>query len=282
MAIIQVNMRSSCLGRQVRFNAVLPIDAAPQKPLKTLYLLHGYMCASTTWFTDTLDLGSYANAHGIAIIMPDGENHFYVDAPNGEKYSEFIGRELVEFTRRVFPLSREREDTMIGGISMGGYGAVYNGMKYSDVFGHIIGISPANIIHELPSATVEPNEVGATRAYYEMVFGELDNILSTEFALDVCAKQMLESGRPLPDLYFACGWNDMLVRPNRVFHAALKELGIEHIYEEGAGGHEPAFFNPHFDRAINRICPLPEGFRSAPAYVDEEKNSPFYKGDTNA
>lgn len=55
--------------------------------------------------------------------MPFGENKFYVDHPQSNAYfSKFIGEELVSFTRRSFPLSTKREDTFIGGLSMGGYG----------------------------------------------------------------------------------------------------------------------------------------------------------------
>lgn len=50
--------------------------------------------------------------------------------PNGsDNYGDFIGRELVELTRKIFPLSHKREDTFIGGLSMGGYGAIPNGIE---------------------------------------------------------------------------------------------------------------------------------------------------------
>lgn len=49
--------------------------------------------------------------------MPSGENRFYLDdEKSGELYGEFIGKELVEFTRKLFPLSDKREDTFIAGL----------------------------------------------------------------------------------------------------------------------------------------------------------------------
>lgn len=63
--------------------------------------------------------------------MPACENKFYVDNERShEYYSRFIGEELVDMTRRLFPLSHQREDTFIAGLSMGGYGAIVNGLKY--------------------------------------------------------------------------------------------------------------------------------------------------------
>lgn len=76
--------------------------------------------------------------------MPSGENRFYLDdEKSGELYGEFIGKELVEFTRKLFPLSDKREDTFIAGLSMGGYGAIRNGLKYAENFGCVIGLSAA-------------------------------------------------------------------------------------------------------------------------------------------
>ena len=43
----------------------------------------------------------------------------------------------------MLPLSTKREDTFIGGISMGGYGALYNGFKYRDTFSKVAAFSPA-------------------------------------------------------------------------------------------------------------------------------------------
>ena len=45
-------------------------------------------------------------------------------------------------TRKLLPLSHRREDTFIAGISMGGYGALINGLRYSDTFSKIGMLSP--------------------------------------------------------------------------------------------------------------------------------------------
>ena len=55
MAIIQCTFSSMSLHRPVNFTAVLPGDSmfpmpGPMKPLKTLYLLHGYGGGSMEWF----------------------------------------------------------------------------------------------------------------------------------------------------------------------------------------------------------------------------------------
>ena len=61
--------------------------------------------------------------------MPSGDNSFYIDQllPNQE-YGKFIGQELVEITRRAFPLAHKREETILAGLSMGGFGLYLYGL----------------------------------------------------------------------------------------------------------------------------------------------------------
>ena len=135
MALVQVNFISKMLSRTVTFNAIIPLDkisfgeeeVAEEKPLKTLYLLHGAFGNYTDYLSGTR-IQRWAEEHNLAVIMPSGENQFYVDKPSrGENYGAYVADELVEFTRKMFPLSHKKEDTFIAGLSMGGYGALING-----------------------------------------------------------------------------------------------------------------------------------------------------------
>jgi len=277
MAFIQARFTSNALKRNVRFNVILPSDPmllpgmeAPKGPFKTIYLLHGYTGSLNGWLLNA-ELGDIPQLYDTAIVMPDGENHFYVDAhKRHDDYSRFISEELVEFTRAMFPLSHKREDTAIGGISMGGYGSLYNGMRYSDTFGHIIAISPANIIHELKDSSEEPNNVGASRGYYEGVFGDLDKANETELNLRILASRLKAEGKEFPSIYLACGWNDMLHAPNKAFHEHLVSLGVDHVWREGPGSHLHDFFYPHLKEGIAGFAPaLPE--KPNPFWVDHEE-----------
>jgi S-formylglutathione hydrolase FrmB len=259
MALIQANFTSLCLKRTVPFNAILPADQMSslympaRLPLKAFYILHGYTGSCMDWFLNS-ELGDLSAKYGLAFIMPDAENHFYVDDHKRcDLYGEFIGRELVDFTRRVFPLSREAGDTIIGGVSMGGYGALRNGLKYSDVFGHVIAISPAIITQELRAATDEPNHVGATRGFYESVFGDLDKAAESDVDLHWLVNRLHEKGGKFPDIYIACGYNDMLVYESRRLDGHLNALGIQHAYEEGHGTHDYEFFNAYLRHALDRL-----------------------------
>ncbi|MCL2402058.1 MAG: esterase family protein [Oscillospiraceae bacterium] len=281
MAWFQVSFGSSKLKRQVNANVLIPADdrmgLVPRgdKQYKTLYLLHGYSGDYTDWLTNT-SLMEMAMMNDIAIVMPSGENSFYLDIErSGRMYSEFIGQELVDFTRRVFPLSRKREDTIIGGLSMGGYGALYNGLKHNDVFAHVIALSSALIVDTAPSSTYEPNMMGIHRGYFEEVFGDLDTLMESDKNLEVLAKQVLDKGKNLPDLYIACGWNDNLCYGNRKFSKYLNDIGFKHIYEEGAGTHEWPFWNNFLKRGLARLELAPKmPPMTPPFWTDAESDSP--------
>lgn len=146
MAFLQIDYKSEALMRGVNIKVILPSDGMAGKwepPYKTLYLLPGYSATATELIT-YLGLRGQSELKGIAIVLPDGENLFYQDLPDRMTfYSTYVGKELVEVTRKMLPLSTKREDTFIGGISMGGYGALYNGFKYRDTFSKVVAFSPA-------------------------------------------------------------------------------------------------------------------------------------------
>lgn len=144
MAFLQIDYKSEALMRGVNIKVILPSDGMAGKwepPYKTLYLLPGYSATATELIT-YLGLRGQSELKGIAIVLPDGENLFYQDLPDRMTfYSTYVGKELVEVTRKMLPLSTKREDTFIGGISMGGYGALYNGFKYRDTFSKVVAFS---------------------------------------------------------------------------------------------------------------------------------------------
>ena len=158
MALIQTTYFSKALSRNVTFTAVIPapkmvfpgMPAPEKKPFKTLYLLHGILGNHADW-SSCSRIRMLAEEKNLAVMMPSGENSFYVDDEvRGNMFGEFIGVDLVEATREIFKLSDKREDTYIAGLSMGGYGAIRNGLKYCDTFSHVAGLSSALITYQAP------------------------------------------------------------------------------------------------------------------------------------
>lgn len=155
MAILHVEMRFETLKRTVPFNVILPVEKF-RGPYPTLYLLHGLTDNCSAWLTNTR-IRMWAEKSGLAVVMPSGENSFYLDVLVKDgclgDFGEYIGRELVDMTREMFPLSRKREDTYLCGLSMGGYGACRNGLKYHDVFSKAAVLSGALHFYYLSKKT---------------------------------------------------------------------------------------------------------------------------------
>jgi S-formylglutathione hydrolase FrmB len=165
MALIQVNYMSRALFRIVPLNVILPADKfdadtdrymqQKDRKYKTLYLLHGLLGNYTDWVSQTR-IQKWAEEKDLAVVMPSGDNSFYFRSRTPwNDYETFIGEELVEMTRRMFPLSERREDTFIAGLSMGGYGALRNGIVFSDTFGYAAGLSAA--LHLFDDLSEEAN-----------------------------------------------------------------------------------------------------------------------------
>ena len=249
MAFITVNYVSNALFRTVPVNVILPADkySADRReyisnpPYKTLYLLHGLLGNYTDWVNGTR-IQRYAEERNLAVVMPSGDNSFYVNGVTlNNDYGEFIGKELVEVTRRMFPLSEKREDTFIAGLSMGGFGALRNGLKYADTFGRIAALSGA--LHILDE---DAREIGGESA----VFGNLEEARKSDKNPRVLLDHLVHEGKTLPKIYMACGLQDDLLDANRKYRDLILAAGADLTYVEEDGAHEWEFWDRHIKKVI--------------------------------
>lgn len=259
MAFIQMNLLSKSLMRTVPVNVILPVDKMVfpgmpergEKPHKTLYLLHGIFGNYTDWVCGSR-IQRYAEENDLVVVMPSGDNAFYVDQPAANNfYGKFIGEELVELTRKMFPLSRKREDTFIGGLSMGGYGAMRNGLKYSDTFGHIVALSGALHVEGIAARTKDDGFFMETKSYAQACFGDLSKLLDSDMNPKQLVRQLKQAGKSLPKIYMACGDADSLLKANQDMAAFLEKQGADVTFEIGPGAHEWDFWDTYIKKAID-------------------------------
>ncbi len=242
MAFLQVNARSDSLARGVNFYVLLPYHeegAKGEGPYKTLYFLPGFTASGLQMCTG-LALRRFAAKYQIAVVVPDCENSYFVDAPGGyQKHSSYVGKELVEMTRAMFPLSHRREDTFIGGISMGGYGALYNGLRYADTFGKVAAMSPGVNIYG-------NKKVSFPRSYYDSIFGSEERYMAEGFDPATAYIAAHKEGRLMPKLYMCCGRDDTVVYDvNIEMVNALRENDVHLVYREDVGGHDNEFWDKY-------------------------------------
>lgn len=251
MAVVDVNFHSSCLNRMVAYKAIIPTEHPIKgEPFKTLYLLHGITDNHNNWIIGTR-IVHLAQQHRLAVIMPSGENSFYIDdEARGHLYGEFIGCELIEQTRDMFHLSTKREDTFITGLSMGGYGALRNGLKYHQMFSHIAGLSSAFILDHALNSTPDAEWILGRRTYYESVFGNLNDLIGSDKDYKALIQRLKNEFVDIPKIYLACGTEDFLIEQNRDYRDFLKQEDIDFTYVESPGIHDWKFWDIYIEKVI--------------------------------
>jgi S-formylglutathione hydrolase FrmB len=250
MALIQVNYLSKALFREVPVNVILPVDRfdadtnrylnGKDRKYKTLYLLHGLLGNYTDWISQTR-IQKWAEEKNLAVVMPSGDNAFYFNSRTPwNDYGTFIGEELVDVTRRMFPLSEKREDTFIAGLSMGGFGALRNGIVYSKNYSHVAGLSSA--VHIFEDTSEEAN-IG--------LFDNIEDASKTNKNPWVAVEEMISEKRPIPNIYMACGTKDDLMPANISFRNYLQEKGIEVTWDEDDYGHDWDFWDSQIKKVLD-------------------------------
>ncbi|HLR89243.1 MAG TPA: alpha/beta hydrolase-fold protein [Atopostipes sp.] len=256
MAQFSGSFYSKNLTRKVPFTAIIPTQSELElihgenkpefsQPKRTLYLLHGWDGSNEDWLFNSR-IYELAREYNVAVILPSGENSFYLDHPNGNAYGQFIGEELVEVTRELFFLSSKREDTWIAGLSMGGYGALRNGFKYSNTFSKVAAFS-SRILSKKEAPHREELEENFINEHIKAIIRSdtLADLSEEDDVYDLVTKRTEEQ-----KVFIACGFEDYLYEENRAFHEFLLKNKILHEYFESSGGHTWDFWNEYIRKAV--------------------------------
>ena len=248
MAHLIVDFYADALGVETRMHVLLPQRLTGRA--KTLYLLHGMSDDEGTWMRRTA-IDRYAEEKDLAVVMPDGGLGWYTDMRRGLPWFTFVSKELPALCRRFFPiLSSRREDTYIGGLSMGGYGALKCGLRAPETFSKVISLSGA-----LDAAdTAINNTVPATRRYWEDVFGPAEDVSGSENDLFAAATALTDPALR-PRIYMWCGTEDFLYAQNIRMRDHLRALGYDLTYEESPGDHQWRHWDKKIADALNWLLP---------------------------
>ena len=241
--MIQTEIRfpSAHLGMRVSMNVLLPENGAG--PFATLYLLHGLSDDHTIWSRLTR-IEPYASRWPMAIVMPQGFRGFYTDHARGPNYAKYIMEDVIGTAQRMLPLRRDGASRAIGGLSMGGYGAMRIGLGDPAAFASIHSHSGCLLYGTVGRA----RDSVLSQAEYESIFG--DAPADTAHDLLYLAEQAKQDGIRLPALHVDCGVDDFLIEQNRAFQAAMAALQVPLTYRENAGGHSWDYWDAHIARAI--------------------------------
>lgn len=255
MALIHANFFSQALGMCVSCDVILPQRSqkligmetkADSGKLPVLWLLHGMSDNHTIWQRRT-SIERYAAPLGLVVVMPNAHLSAYADMAHGGRYFTYISQELPEIMAGFFPLSRRREDNFIAGLSMGGAGCMKIGLACPEKYS-AIGCLSAGAVNRHADDQLSPERI----ARRNMLYG--DRIMEgTEEDVFGNATRIVQSGRPAPRIYHACGASDFLLKSaheTRDFFTAFQGNPFDYTYEEDPGAHTWEFWDEHIQHFL--------------------------------
>ncbi len=240
MALTELRFKSAALGMHVAMNVIIPEHVAP--PWPTFTLLHGLSDDHTIWHRRTR-IEVYAESHPFLIVMPNGFRGFYTKNELGPDYLKYIVEDVRGMVERTFNVRSDRGGRAIGGLSMGGYGALRVGLARPDLYGSINSHSGALMYATWGAA----KQSSLKDPEYGRIFGQTGE--GTDHDLLVLARRCLEK-HAVPETLIDCGTEDFLLGQNRFFVDALRAMQFPHTYVEYPGEHDWNYWDLHVGSAL--------------------------------
>lgn len=220
MARFNVRFVSKSLLRKTEVNLVIPSldlhgviannnyryyrDSEKKYPL--IILLSGFNDDDEAWLLQT-NISSLCSEYGVAVALIGGENKWYLDQSPVDGWHNLIENELPDFLYGNFSMLDQSKLPVIGGVSMGGYGALHNGLTSPEKYSSIMALSPAT----------KPDDV-----VDEKLHGTLKELF-------------LKAKDKLPYTYISVGDKDFIYAISKEFDGWLTENSIGVNYNFVAG-----------------------------------------------
>lgn len=220
---------------------VPPIKNLKNVPIVTL--LHGVYGSAWIWahkagvhFT-ALKMMKEGRIKPMVLAMPSdglwGDGSAYM-AHNNLNFENWIVGDVLNAVIENIACVSSTSNLYISGLSMGGFGALRLGAKYTLKYKGISGHSSITNKNQMPLFVEE-----AESNYSQQAIVDEDVF-----------EQMLKNKESLPALRFDCGKDDLLIEYNRALHNKLGEAGIRHVYEEFEGKHEWSYWQKHIEETL--------------------------------
>ncbi|MGI8638685.1 MAG: alpha/beta hydrolase [Pyrinomonadaceae bacterium] len=244
--VVNLKLDSKLMAREMPYRVILPVNyqSSNEKTFyPVLYLLHGLTGHYDNW-ADKTKLTDYGAKYNYIIVMPEGDNGWYTDSatvPN-DKYESYIIKELIPEIERKYRAKTTRENRAVAGLSMGGYGSIKFGLKYTEMFSLVGSFSGALGAGTWTEKTLGTK--GAVAASILSVFGIEDSqTRQTNDVFKLIREMPVEKIKKLPFIYLDCGTEDFLYQNNRDFVSLLQEKKVPHEFRELPGGHNWVFWD---------------------------------------
>lgn len=274
MGVIKFNFLSKELGMQTNITVCVPSLSfddmyrnreeayVPGMKFQVLYLLHGGSGDDSDYIHFS-NIVRYADENKVAVVMPCDYNACYADA-DGSRYYSYLVNELPNVCATMFPISRRREDTFIGGLSMGAHGAMKIAVNHPERYESVLLLSGASYRPGVPSFVPtkdgvfdlehvprsSPNPAENRFHDQELIRGTVDDVYAI-------AKNNAETREHLPSFFFLVGDCDHAYYRAQLAERELREWGYQTRFEVEKGyGHEWDLWDLGLRRALREWLPI--------------------------
>jgi putative tributyrin esterase len=231
-------VKSPALGRRADVTFYIPHSGqASGKSLPLVLLLHGVYGSHWAW---TLKGAAHrvlekliksGECEPMMLAMPSdglwGDGSGYLHHKEAD-YARWIVDEVPTLAALVEPRVAGAP-LFISGLSMGGYGALRLGARFTEKFAGISAHSSITDFRQMEGFVEESVET------FQLASDEEPGVFEA----------MLHHRGKLPPFRFDCGTEDDLIEYNRVLHRDLDHEGISHVYEEYPGAHTWEYWTEH-------------------------------------
>ena len=236
-AVAAVTYKSTALGGFRRMHVYTPPGyEAGRDRYPVLYLLHGAGDNDHSWSSVgragfILDnLIATKKAKPMIVVMPAGHATAAPNVVGMDATTAFVNEftmDLMPYVESHYRVLRDRQNTAIAGLSMGGFQTLEVAMQKLDRFAYV-GVFSSGLFNAFPNQ----GRGGAAAAQPAAAPGptEYEKRYATQLA-DARLKKGLKV------FWFATGKDDFLLNTTQQTVALFKQHGFEPEYVESAGGH---------------------------------------------
>lgn len=269
-------LQSSILNREMPYSVYFPPGyEESNRPYPVLYLLHGMTGKYSDWVTDgevrriADEAINSGEAPEMIIIMPDGLfDAFYINNYDKSiRWEDFFYEEFIPHIESEYRVIANRNFRSIAGLSMGGYGALYHGVKHKDKFSSVYAMSAAVLEREPLKKGEELNEFD--KSFALKTWGPINNEGYPENYKEHSVQEMFKAMEPykaptfgfmqgpgqtpLPKIYIDCGDDDFLLQQNTNLVYIMKSKGYPFEFRVRDGGHTIEYWRTALEIALRFI-----------------------------
>ncbi|MCB9450688.1 MAG: alpha/beta fold hydrolase [Anaerolineaceae bacterium] len=286
--VIDTDFESATLGRVYQYKIYLPAGYdALEKAYPVVYLLHGRGDTMSAWLNvrSTLDsMIAVGDLPPLIVVMPDMPSNdrasYYIDSAytghlyRAEAVETAFFTDLIPQIDSTYRTLADRRSRIVGGYSMGGYGAIRYALAHSEMFMGALILSPA-VYYPLPPDDSSTREFGA--------FGSGTALFDEDIYTRLNYPALLESfsGEYRLNLFIAVGddeWknpnpadmeHDLDFEAHRFFNRVARVSGIASEFRVYNGGHDWDVWQPGFVEGMRYLANSlstepPEGSSTGP------------------